>query len=395
MLVVELPYLPRVSSLEGPIFESVVFCRFVSLTGKKRELQQSQRQVLSMFNRNRQRAISKYFAKACERGFLIRTSRTTGVDPDVYIRGAFFQQDNAETRAFITLANSLWGSKGLLREWPYPAVWGHGCMPPGAVLCLSVLSVLEESISRKSLRSYLSTLVPESSFSAALRYLREHHLIFEEAGRVSTVSDWNKKVQQILECNPACNQRLTKGNERRRVESEANRVRVSRGRLSSSEHDELVLLPCVIKGCKNKRHQEEHFPPWHFLQYLEGRTNRQFVWSICRLHNKKTSAFIRKLDGRTTIQPNLLELAPGNDPMRVYYAAANRWILKFYKAHGAGDTQAATRAVRAVLGLWKALDQLPEEYEVVPHKLSKRTRQSVGKSAYSPECSQLPYRASP
>jgi hypothetical protein len=393
MLVVELPYLPRVCALEGPVFESILFCRLVSLTGKKRQLRQSQRQVLSMFNRNRQRAISKYFAKACEQGLLVRTSRTTGVDPDVYIRGPFFQQDNAETRAFVTLATSLWGSSGLLRKWPYPAVWGHGCMPPGAVLCLSVLSVLEESISKRSLRAYLSTLVPESSFNSALRYLRERHLIFEEAGRISIVSDWKSKVEQILECNPACNQRLAKGNERRRVESEANRVRVSRGRLSSSEHDELVLLPCVIKGCKNKRHQEEHFPPWHFLKHLEGRVNRHFVWSICRRHNRDLSDFIKKLDGQMTIQPNLLSLAPDTDPKRVYYTAANRWILKFYEAHGAGDTRAATRAVKAVLGLWKALALLPDSDGTASSELPKRPTRTVGKRPYSPEQSQLPYHA--
>ena len=392
MLIVELPVLPTVSVVNGPIFKAVLFCRFVSLSGPKRELRQSQRQVLSMFNRSQQRVISKYFGEAQGLGLLRKIHSTQGVDPDVYIRGDFFAEDTQESRALITMSHSLWGSKGLLKTFPYPTAWGHGCLSPGVILCLATLSVLDESISKKSLRRYLAPLVPESSFNSAMRFIKEHHLAFGEVGRLIIAPDWEAKIRSLLDKNPKCNERHLKGNERRRTESEANRVKVSRGRLSSTEHSELIKLPCVIKGCKNKRHVEEHFPPWHFLQHIEGRLNRQFVWSICPRHNGKMSAFIKTLDGHAHIWPNYLELAPGNDPMRIYSSAANRWISKFYKAYEARDIPAATQAVKAVLGLWKALALLPDNYDVVARKPGPNVRRTVGKNPYSPERSQLPYR---
>ena len=314
MLIVELPELPMVSSLNGPTFESVILCRFVSLSGHKRELEHSQRQVLSLFNRSQQRAISRYFVAAQEKGFLTKVHQTQGVDPDTYVRGEFFVGDSSESRALITLSRSLWGNKGLLKTFPYQTAWGYGCLTPAVILCLATLCALDESISKKSLRRYLSPLVPESSFNFAMRYLKEHHLAFGEVGRLIIAPDWETKIRAWLDSSPNCNERHLKGEQRRKAESAANRARVAKGKLTEAELMQLLALPCVVKGCTRKLHQQEHFPPMKFLRrHLDVVTNRHFVWSICKKHNGEMKGFIARTPLDTPMPPNILRIAVGID----------------------------------------------------------------------------------
>ena len=390
MLIVELPELPMVSSLNGPTFESVILCRFVSLSGHKRELEHSQRQVLSLFNRSQQRAISRYFVAAQEKGFLTKVHQTQGVDPDTYVRGEFFVGDSSESRALITLSRSLWGNKGLLKTFPYQTAWGHGCLPPAVILCLATLCALDESISKKSLRRYLSPLVYQSSFDTALRFLKEHHLVFGDAGRLMIAPDWESKIRAWLDTNPKCNERHIKGEKRRKAESEANRVRVAKGKLTDAELTQLLALPCVFKGCRNKRHQQEHFPPLKFLQrHFDVVTNRHLVWSICKKHNGQTKGFIARMPSDAPMPPNLLTIADGIDSMRIYSASANKWITRYYTAYANDDIEAAIYACRWVIGLGKAIALLPEDYEITENHPLRSTRKMVGKRSYSPECSQL------
>jgi hypothetical protein len=393
VLTVELPDLPRVSALDGETFQSIVFCRFVSLSGSKRKLRQSQRQVLSMFNRSSQRVISKHFADAQAKGFLTRISQTRGADPDVYIRGDFFASDSQESRAMARLSNSLWGTKGLLRTLPFQTVWGHGCLSPATVLALSSLRVLDERISKKSLRKYLSPLVPESSFNAAMKFMIEKHLAILDDGWVRIAPDWETKLRFYLDKNPACNERFAKGELRRQMESNQNRVRLQMGKLSDAELKQLLSLPCVVQGCtthKKKRRVQEHFPPKRFLKQLGVVTNRHFVWSICKDHNRDMADFIKKLEAPVSIPPTFLQLNPGVDPTRTYSAAANHGIQKFYKAYRKDDLASATDAVFLVIGLWKALSLLPEETAKKDDAPERTQREAKGQKPYSPHNSQLP-----
>jgi hypothetical protein len=401
MLVVQLPQLPTVSALDGTAFESILFCRFVSLSGPTRELRSSQREILSFFNRSKQKTLSEKFEKATRKGFLKKTKVSEGLLPDSYVRGDFFAKDNAESRAFVTLANSLWGSSGLLQDWPYSAAWGFGCLKTGVLLCLATLRKLDENISKKSLRKYLEPLISQSSFNDAIRILTEQHMVVHSCGGLVLATDWESKLQHWLDKVPACIQRQEKGDARRKAEQTANRMRVRKQKLTDAERITLLTLPCVVKGCKiKKNHQMEHFPPIHFLKELDVRTNRHFVWSICRDHNIELSRFIRKLPNNQVIPPNALELAPGVDPLRIYSASANRGIIKFYEALRkedgvpvtSEDFEAATRAVVMVLGLWKAIQVLGPVFPTSEFK-SENGRNVNGKCPYSPEQSQLPYTA--
>jgi hypothetical protein len=399
MLVVQLPQLPTVSALDGNAFESILFCRFITLSGPIRELQSSQRELLSFFNRSQQKSMSRKLKTAQDKGFLEKVKVSEGLLPDSYIRGDFFTKDNAESKALVTLANSLWGSNGLLRDWPHPAAWGFGCLKTGVLLCLATLRKLDENISKKSLRKYLEPLISQSSFNEAIRILTERHMVVHSCGGLVLATDWESKLQHWLATVPACIQRKEKGDARRKAEQAANRMRVRKQKLTDAERVVLLALPCVVKGCKKKKnHEMEHFPPIRFLKELDVQTNRHFVWSICRDHNIELSRFIKKLPNGQLIPPNELELAPGVDPLRIYSASANRGIVKFYEALRKEDgvpvtdedLEAATQAVVMVLGLWKAVNSLPlESFPKDSEPTKHRTRK--GKHPYIPEQSQLPF----
>jgi len=393
VLTVELPDLPEVSVLDGKTFQSIVLCRFVSLSGNKRQLRQSQRQVLSMFNRSSQRVMSKHFADAQAKGLLTRVSKTRGADPDAYVRGDFFASDSQESRAMVRLSNSLWGTNGLLRTFPYQTVWGHGCLSAATVLALATLRVLDERISKKSLRKYLSPLVPESSFNLAMKFLTDKHLAYLDDGWLRIAPDWETKLRLCLDENPACNERFAKGELRRHMESYQNRVRLQMGKLSDAELKQLLSLPCVVEGCttdRRRRRTQEHFPPRRFLKHLGVVTNRHFVWCICADHNRDMADFIKKMDSSVSIPPAFLELKTGVDPLRIYSAAANHGIQKFYKAYANDDITSATDAVLLVIGLWKAISLLPKESITQVNERQQTQREAKGKNPYSPHASQLP-----
>jgi hypothetical protein len=346
-----------------------------------------------LFNRSQQRAISEHFVEAQKNGILLKVHHTQGADPDVYIRGEYFVRNSSDGRALISMSRSLWGSKGLLKTFPFQTAWGHGCLSPAVILCLATLCVLDESISKKSLRRYLSPLVYQSSFDKALRFLKEHHLVFGDAGRLMIAPDWESKIRAWLDTNPKCNERHIKGEKRRKAESEANRVRVAKGKLTDAELTQLLALPCVFKGCRNKRHQQEHFPPLKFLQrHFDVVTNRHLVWSICKKHNGQTKGFIARLPVDAPMPPNILTIADGVDPMRLYTATANKWITRYYAASEENDGAAAIHSFRMVIGLGKAIALLPENAEPRSFEPNQYPIRTKGKRAYSPHDSQLSVR---
>ncbi len=390
MLIVELPQLPRVSVLVGSTFESVILCRFVSLCGPKRHLDLSQRQVLSLFNRSNQRAVSRYLARAQDLGLLNKSVNSCGTLADNYVRGPFFERDSTEGRAMVTMSHSLWGKGGLLREWPYPTAWGYGCLPCGVIICMAVLHRLDESISKKSLRKYLETLVSVSSFNDSIRFLRENHLIYNECGRIALVSDWKTKVEMWLATNAACNERQSKGDARRHAESTANIVRISHGKLTDAERRELLALPCVVKECRRKSSQEEHFPPKKYLKHLRISTNRHLVWAICRKHNREFSDFIKQMPVSITRVPSRLIISDGFDPLRIYSAAANFKIRKMYSAANQNDHQAAHRLVSDVFSLWLAIIQILDDPQHRRDPWTRGPRRATGAKFQPPDASQLP-----
>jgi hypothetical protein len=102
--------------------------------------------------------------------------------------------------------------------------------------------------------------------------------------------------------------------------------------------------------------------------------------------------FIARMPLDTHMPPNILKIADGIDPLRIYSAVANRWITKFYNAYADDDIEAAIYAIRMVIGLWKSIDLLPKDYESLTEEPVFRSIRTKGKRAYSPHDSQLSFR---
>lgn len=392
VLIAELPDLPRVSVLDGRLFESVVLCRFVSLCGPKRPLNLSQRQILSLFNRSNQKVIGEYFSKAQRLGLLVKVEESSGTLAGKYVRGSYFERDNLEVRAMVMLSHSLWGKGGLLRDWPYPTAWGHGCLRPAAIICMAVLQRLDESISKKSLKKYLAPLIAESSFSDAIRFLQDNHLIHLECKRLALVVDWRPKIEVWLDNKAACNERQDKGDKRRRAESAANAVRVAQGKLTDAERRQLLSMPCVVKRCQRKVTQIEHFPPKKYLKRLSTSTHPRLVWAICSKHNRGMADFIKAMPDDISLTPSMLSIRRGTDPLRIYCASANRWIVKLYSAFAENDHASAHLAACRTIGLWLAVNRVLGNSSHRIDSWSPGPARTKGAHCYSPGASQLPLK---
>ncbi len=390
MLIVDLPVIPRVLVLPERVFRRVVLAWFVHCAGRPGGLENSQRQICSRFNRSNREIIGSYLKEAREFGFLKLLTPSDGLNPDVHTRGAFFENRTRDSDRLIQLANSLWGShRGLLSQWPYPTAWGHGCTPPAAILCLATLSILDEPIQRKRLRQYLEPLVPESSFNEAVRWMRDRQLVEIKSCGLTTSLDWENRLTQHLASSRAGQNRLERGNERRRRESEQNRARVKKATISRLEKDALKKLPCVWKGCQNYGHEMEHFPPRRFIGHLEDQTNRFLVWAICEKHNDETQSFIKGLpriplnhSGRVFIDARCTEF-------EIYRAAANRQIQRFYNAYEIGNGDLAVDAIVKTVSLSFLISDYSEKVNASASPRRKEIRRKRGRNCSDPSMSQL------
>jgi len=390
VLIVELPVIPRVSVLPDRVFPRVVLAWFIHCAGRRRGLENSQRQICSRFNRSNRKIISSYLKKARELGFLKLLKPSDGLNPDVHVRGAFFDDRTRDSDRLIQLANSLWGSKrGLLSNWPYPTAWGHGCTPPAAILCLATLNVLDEPIQKKTLRKYLEPLVPESSFNDAVRWMRGKDLIVLEACGLTISKDWQEKFVRYLFTSVAGNNRQVLGDRRRKRESDTNRSRVKKATITRSEQDALKRLPCVKRGCKKLGTEMEHFPPYRFLRHLKDRTNRHLVWAICEEHNDETQSFIKYLPGIPADISSQLFIDARYSKWDAYEAVSNLDIQRFYSAAHRRDGQEANSAISNSLALLNAILQSGEPETKGPSKRKETCREKIGMRAYRPDLSKL------
>jgi hypothetical protein len=390
MLIVELPAIPMVSVLSGRIFKRVILSWFVHSAGRRRGLEDSQRQICSKFNRSNQLIISKYLKEAREENYLELLTPSDGLNPDVHIRGAFFVNRTRDSDRLIQLANSLWGpQRGLLRHWPYPSAWGHGCTPPAAIVCLATLRILDEPIQKKTLRKYLEPLVSDSSFNDAIRWMRGKDLIVLEACGITVSKDWQEKFVRHLVVSPAGNNRQERGDCRRTRESFVNRVRVKKATITRLEQDALKRLPCVWKGCKNQATEMEHFPAHRFLRHLGDQTNRHLVWAICEKHNDATQSFIKYQPSIPTDISSGLFIDARYSKWDVYEAVSDINIQRFYAAARGRDDKEANVVIGATVALLNAIVQSTEPVVDNYPKRKKAQREMKGVNAYLPGLSKL------
>jgi hypothetical protein len=328
--------------------------------------------------------------EARELDFLKLLKPSDGLNPDVHIRGAFFDNRTRDRDSLIQLANSLWGSKrGLLSNWPYPTAWGHGCTPPAAILCLATLNLLDEPIQKKTLRKYLEPLVPESSFNDAIRWMRVRQLLIEDASGLRVSEDWNEKFFRLLVANPAGALRQVKGDLRRRRETDAHRTLILRETITQDERKELKQLPCVWKNCRLKGTEIEHFPARRFLRHLADQTNKHLVWSICAEHNDKTIGFIKRIKQIPPSKPGQLHIDVRWCKWDLYDAVSNIRIQQYYAAYERGDLESAARVKQMALGLYATIKNEAPHHNVSVVRRQRGNREMHGKNHHDPSLSKL------
>jgi hypothetical protein len=390
VLIVELPVIPRVSVLPDRVFRRVVLAWFIHCAGRPKGLENSQRQICSRFNRSNREIVGNYLKEAREANFLKLLTVSDGLNPDVHIRGAFFDNRTREGERFIQLANSLWGSQsGLLSQWPYPSAWGHGCTPPAVILCLATLNVLDEPIQKKTLRKYLEPLVPESSFNDAVRWMRGRDLIVLGPCGLIASKDWREKFVRHLFTSRAGSNRQERGDRRRKRESDTNRSRVKKATITRSEQDALKRLPCVARGCKKLGTEMEHFPPRRFLRHLADQTNKHLVWSICETHNDATQSFIKYQPSIPENISSQLFIDARYSKWDVYEAVSDIKIQRFYAAARRRDDKEANVVIGTTLALLNTILDSPEPVNERHLKRKKTRRVFQGPNAYHPGLSKL------
>lgn len=390
MLIVELPVIPKVEALPDRVFKRVVIAWFIYCAGRSNGLENSQRQICSRFNRSNREVIGIYLKEARELNFLRLLTPSDRLNSDVHIRGAFFVDRTRDRNRLVQLANSLWGSQsGLLSQWPFPSAWGHGCTPPAAIVCLATLNVLDEPIQKKTLRKYLESLVPESSFNAAIRWLKAKHLIVVEACGLTAATDWEEKFARYLDESFAGNDRQERGDRRRKRESDTNRSRVKKATITRSEQDALKRLPCVARGCKKLGTEMEHFPPRRFLRHLADQTNKHLVWSICDRHNDQTNGFIKRIRQIPPDKSGQLFMGVRCCRREIYDAVSNIRIRQYYQAFERGDLEAAAYIIHMVLDLWTIIENEAPHHNVSVMPRQRGNRKKLGKNHYDPSLSKL------
>ena len=379
-----------VSALSGRIFKRVILSWFVHSAGRRRGLEDSQRQICSKFNRSNQLIISRYLKEAREENYLELLTPTDGLNPDVHIRGAFFVNRTRDRDRVIQLANSLWGSqRGLLSHWRYPSAWGHGCTPPAAIVCLATLSILDEPIQKKTLRKYLEPLVSESSFNDAIRWMRARHLSIEGACGLTVTDDWNEKFYRLLVASPAGAMRQVKGDSRRRKETDAHRTLILKETITQDERRRLKELPCVWKNCPNRGTELEHFPPRRFLRHLVDQTNKHLVWSICAEHNDKTNGFIKRIRQIPPDNSGQLFIDIRCCKREIYDAVSNIRIQQYYSAFERGDLESAAYTIHMILALWTTIENEAPHHNMSVMPRQRGNREMRGKNHYDPSLSKL------
>lgn len=387
MEIGDLPALPKVSVLSGPLVERAIITRIIQSTGR-RGVTISQRQILGAFNRSNRKSVAGYLKRARDLGLIKKVDESTGIMPDTYARGRFFDSRTRDGDRLKRLSNAFWHpKKGILSNWPYPTAWGYGCVPEGAILGLATLIRLDEPVRQQTLAEYLSSQISPGTFSRSFRWMREHSLIMDSSQGVSLSGDWREKFESHLNSEYPCKERHEKGNHRRRRESELNRLRVSRSQLTDAERISLRRFPCVEKGCCRPALQVEHFPPKRYLLHLEDRTNRHFVWAICSTDNRASADFIKSLPPIEVEVGHFEWLRDDIDPLRVYDGLADIYMRRYRNSLKNRDAPQTVELIRRLLGAWETLGRNRELGLSQAQGRPRVRRVKVGSDAHFPGAS--------
>ena len=323
-----LPLLVGVSSKPSSVFDRILLAHMLNEMRYQGSVCRSQRDYAEIFNRSNSSkfAVSR---RLLERGgWVFRSSLSVGDKSDCYEKGERFAGQPNLMRCWLSLAQNLWGSGGLLTRWSGSPGWGYGCLGVSGMLVFATVERADCLLSRKQIYDYLETFCSYDTVKRSVNRLLDIGILSDKADGLCLSENWCQRFEAFIASSPAGTERWNRGNDHRRKERVARRQIVERGLLTDAERGQLRNLGCWVSACSSKGKEPDHFPPKRFLSSLEDTLSPHILFAACRKHNRRSAKFIASLPD---IKPERRQLVftNGVDPMRLFRASNNLSLVKF------------------------------------------------------------------
>ena len=352
-----LPLLSRVSSSPSKVFDRILLTHMLYEMKYSGSVCRSQRYYGQIFNRIDSARFSSSRRSLERGGWVFRSSLSVGHASDCYERGKRFDGEPYLLRSWLSLAQNLWGSEGLLTRWSESPGWGYGCLGVSGMLVLATVERADCLLSRKQIFEYLETFCSYDTVKRSVNRLLAIGILSNKVDGVCLSENWCQRFEEFIASSPAGTGRLEKGNDRRRIERIARRQTVERGLLTDAERGQLRNLRCWFPGCSSKSKEPDHFPPDKFLSAIEDTLSPHILFAACRKHNRKSSNFIASLPD---VKPEVfkkLVLLRNVEPTRLFRASNNLRLVRFIQHRENNDKVEASKDIKRSLDFFYTLQK--------------------------------------
>ncbi len=352
-----LPLLVRVSSSPTKTLDRILLAHMLSDMKYQGSVCRSQRDYGEIFNRIDSARFSQSRRLLEKEGWVIRSSLSVGHSSDCYERGKRFDGEPYLLRSWLSLAQNLWGSGGLLTRWAESPGWGHGCFGISGMLVFATVERANCLLSRTQIFDYLETFCTYDTVRRSVNRLLAIGILNDTADGLCLSENWCQRFEEFIASSPAGTERWNKGNDRRRKERVARRQTVERGLLTDAERGQLRNLGCWVSGCRSKGKQADHFPPMRFLNLFKDKWSPHILFSACRKHNAGFGNFIASLPD---IKPEVCKewgVSEGVEPTRLFRASNNLRLVRFIRHKENNDKVEACKDIKTSLDFFYTLQE--------------------------------------
>ena len=344
------PRLPTIDAIDQiPLGAKLLLAKMAYQCLVIGEYSVSHRYLSMEFNRTQRKSVAKWIRKLEESGFIRVVKQSEGRQANTYGMTNGVYADAALQENVRRLACTLFGDKGLLSDWLYPATWGYGCLNLSGTLLLSALIQINAPVAFKDLLAVLAPLVHRDTAKRNLVKLSQSDIIVSEETFLRLHDNWEDNLMMFIQDNPAGLPRLTAGNQVRQREWSAILAYMTAGQITEIEMIELRKLPCVI--CAGPSNEQEHFPPQRFFNALSLEPEIVNISPICQGCNPKRSGFIRSLPISRIVPFTEYFFPADSDLSKIRACGIEHQRRQFEKAFKARDKEAALSAINTALSL--------------------------------------------
>jgi len=374
-----LPLLVGVSSKPLSVFDRILLAHMLNEMRYQGSVCRSQRDYAEIFNRSKSSkfAVSRRLLE--HDLWVFRSSLSVGDKSDCYEKGERFAGQPNLMRCWLSLAQNLWGSGGLLTRWSGSPGWGYGCLGVSGMLVLATVERADCLLSRKQIFDYLETFCSYDTVKRSVNRLLAIGILSDTADGLYLSENWSQQFEEFIASSPAGTERLKTGNNLRRKERVTRRQTVERGLLTDAERGQLRNLGCWVSGCSSKGKEPDHFPPKRFLSSFENTLSPHILFAACRKHNRRSAKFIASLPDIKAVRRKY-EFAKGVEPMRLFRASNNLSLVKFNQHVEDKNLEGAISVVKRSLDFFYTLQiaGFTKESRLTPSVDDSRPRRRKG-----------------